>query len=69
MRRRSSTAGRLATSCPPIVIRPLVGSMSRLTIFMLVVFPQPEGPTSTQISPAGTVRVRSVTADGASGPP
>ena len=69
MRRRSSTAGRLATSSPPIVMRPLVGSISRLTIFMLVVLPQPDGPTRTQISPAGTVSVRLSTAGGASGPP
>ena len=57
------------TSSPPIVMRPLVGSMSRFTIFMLVVLPQPDGPTRTQISPAGTVRLRSLTAGGASGPP
>src|SRR5258706_1590475 len=43
-------------------MRPLVGSMSRLTIFMVVVLPQPDGPTSTQISPSGTSRVRSSTA-------
>ncbi len=42
------------TSSPPMVMRPLVGSISRLTIFMLVVLPQPDGPTRTQISPAGT---------------
>jgi hypothetical protein len=45
-------------------IRPLVGSMSRLTIFSDVVLPQPEGPTKTQILPAGTVRDRSLTAPG-----
>src|SRR5512132_3817521 len=43
-------------------MRPLVGSMSRLTIFKVVVFPQPDGPTRTEISPSGTSRVRSVTA-------
>ena len=57
------------TSSPPIVIRPLVGSISRFTIFIAVVLPQPDGPTSTQTSPAGMVRLRSVTAGGVSGPP
>ncbi len=33
---------------------PEVMSIRRLTIRMAVVLPQPEGPTSTQISPAGT---------------
>ena len=28
----------------------------RLTIRIAVVLPQPDGPTSTQISPAGTLR-------------
>ena len=35
-------------------ILPDVGSTSRLTIFMVVVFPQPDGPSRTQISPSGT---------------
>src|SRR3954468_7157021 len=43
-------------------MRPLVGSMSRFTIFNVVVFPQPDGPTSTEISPSGTSRLSSVTA-------
>ena len=43
--------------------------MSRFTIFIVVVLPQPDGPTSTHTSPAGMVRVRSVTAGDASGPP
>src|SRR5437763_14890623 len=43
-------------------MRPLVGSMSRFTIFKVVVFPQPDGPTRTLISPSGTSTVRSVTA-------
>ena len=44
------------TSWPSMVIRPPVGSMRRLTIFIDVVLPQPDGPTRTQISPAGIVR-------------
>src|SRR6266496_4473772 len=43
-------------------MRPLVGSMSRFTIFKVVVFPQPDGPTRTLISPSGTSMLRSVTA-------
>ena len=34
-------------------MRPLVGSIRRLIILMVVVLPQPDGPTSTQISPSG----------------
>src|SRR3978361_1828597 len=37
-------------------MRPLVGSMSRLIIFIVVVLPQPEGPTSMTISPAAISR-------------
>src|SRR3954449_11348932 len=37
-------------------IRPSVGSISRLIIFIVVVFPHPDGPTSITISPAGMVR-------------
>src|SRR2546423_10490734 len=43
-------------------MRPLVGSMSRFTIFKVVVFPQPDGPTRTLISPSGTSRLSLVTA-------
>src|ERR1700704_5152570 len=56
-------------SSPSIVIRPEVGSMRRLIIFMVVVLPQPDGPTRTQISPAGIVSDRSFTARGAEGGP
>ena len=37
-------------------------SIRRLTIRIAVVLPQPDGPTSTQISPAGTSSERSSTA-------
>ena len=67
MLRRSSVTSRLAASTPSIRMRPLVGSMSRLTILRLVVLPQPDGPTSTQILPAGTVSDRSLTAPGVCG--
>jgi hypothetical protein len=41
---------------------PLVMSIMRLTMRMAVVLPQPDGPTNTQISPAGTVSERPPTA-------
>src|SRR6266487_7021384 len=50
------------TSSPSIRTWPLLGSTSRLTIFKLVVLPQPLGPTRTQMSPAGTSSDRSTTA-------
>ena len=40
---------------PSMRMSPLVSSISRLTSFSAVVLPPPDGPTSTQISPAGTV--------------
>src|ERR671928_23723 len=64
MRRRSSVTSTLMTSSPSISTWPLVGSTRRLTIFRLVVLPQPLGPTSTQISPGGTISERSLTAPG-----
>ena len=44
-------------SSPPMVIVPAVGSMSRLIIRSVVVFPQPDGPISTTIDPPATVEV------------
>src|SRR6185369_15778937 len=64
MDRRRSVSSRVEASTPSIRIFPLVGSMSRLTIFRLVVLPQPDGPTRTQILPAGIVIERSFTAPG-----
>ena len=40
----------------------MLGSMMRLIIFIVVVLPQPEGPTSTVSSPAANVRSSSRTA-------
>ena len=51
---RSSAGARLFTLSPSSRMSPLVMSIMRFTIRMAVVFPQPDGPTSTQISPAGT---------------
>ena len=41
-------------------MRPPVGSISRLIIRSVVVLPQPDGPTSTQISPVGDVEAQLV---------
>src|SRR3954454_9140330 len=38
---------------------PSLSSIIRLTSRIAVVLPQPDGPTSTQTSPAGTVKLRS----------
>src|ERR1700690_4128778 len=64
MLRRNSVTSRVAASTPSMRMRPLLGSMRRLTILRLVVLPQPDGPTRTQILPAGTVNERSFTAPG-----
>ena len=52
-------------SSPSTAIVPSVGSISRLIIFSVVVFPQPDGPTSITISPVGTSRSRALTAGSA----
>src|ERR1700712_3588257 len=62
MRRRSSTGSAFVTSSPSRMMRPLVGSMSRLTIFSVVVLPHPDGPTRQTSSPRGTAREISFTA-------
>jgi hypothetical protein len=41
---------------------PSLMSINRLTIFMAVVFPAPDGPTRQQMSPAGIVSDRSLIA-------
>src|SRR5688500_11551609 len=46
---------------PSMRISPSVISIRRLTIRMVVVLPQPLGPTKTQISPSNTSKERSVT--------
>ena len=58
----ASPGRRRVTSSPSRKMRPAVGSISRLTIFIVVVLPHPDGPTSTQISPSGTSSERSSTA-------
>ena len=47
---------------PSMRMSPLESAISRLTSFSAVVLPPPDGPTSTQISPAGTVSERWSTA-------
>ena len=62
IRRRSFTASTVVTSSPPSRMRPVVGSTSRLIIFMVVVLPQPDGPIRQTSSPAGMSRSSSATA-------
>jgi len=50
------------TSEPSIRIRPDVGSISRFTIFIVVVLPLPLVPSSTRVSPSRTSMERSFTA-------
>ena len=47
---------------PSMRMSPLVSGISRLTSLSAVVLPPPDGPTRTQISPAGTVSERRSTA-------
>ena len=42
-----------SASLSPMRIFPEVGSLRRLIMRMVVVLPQPDGPTKTTISPAG----------------
>ena len=62
MPRRSSVSGSWSTSRPLTSSRPDVGSMRRLIILRVVVFPQPEGPMSATIEPALISRFRAETA-------
>ena len=45
------------TTLPPMLISPAVGCSSPATQRKVVVLPQPEGPSSTTISPAGTAKL------------
>src|SRR6202140_340868 len=45
------------TTRPPILMVPAVGCSSPATQRSVVVLPQPEGPSSTTISPAGTPKL------------
>src|ERR1041384_3447287 len=51
-----------ATSSPPIEIDPPVGCSSPAMQRKVVVLPQPDGPSSTTISPAATRKLTSSTA-------
>src|SRR3990170_53755 len=57
MVRRSCTGSYSEVFLPSMKISPELGSISRLTILIVVVLPQPDGPSSTQISPFGTSSV------------
>src|ERR1700693_1980373 len=45
------------TTCPAMLISPDVGCSRPATQRSVVVLPQPEGPSSTTISPAGTAKL------------
>src|SRR6202162_2994136 len=45
------------TTCPAMLISPDVGCSRPATQRKVVVLPQPEGPSSTTISPAGTAKL------------
>src|SRR6266404_5601822 len=45
------------TTLPPMVISPPVGCSRPATQRSVVVLPQPDGPSSTTISPAGTAKL------------
>src|ERR1700734_3961752 len=50
------------TTWPPMLISPEVGCSRPATQRKVVVLPQPEGPSSTTISPAGTAKLTPSTA-------
>ena len=60
MWRRSSTLSMEAASFPSMRTLPPSGSSRRLIIFIVVVFPQPDGPISTRNCPSGMVKLRSL---------
>src|SRR5436305_3376432 len=65
LRRRGGTCtprSGAATSSPPIAIAPPVGCSRPAMQRKVVVLPQPEGPSSTTISPAATRKLTSSTA-------
>src|SRR3954449_3327205 len=63
MSRRSSVVERPLIVALSMRMSPLVRSIIRFTRRMAVVLPQPDGPTSTHTSPAGTVNERLSIAD------
>src|SRR5699024_12380305 len=62
MRRRNRSTFIVVMSSSSITMLPVSVSMSRLIIFKVVVLPQPEGPTSMTMLPAGIYMVRQSTA-------
>src|SRR4051812_33134977 len=65
MWRRSSAGSRSRTERPSSRMSPPVGSIMRVARRMAVVLPEPDGPTSTQILPAGTSNESSLIAGSA----
>src|SRR5215203_2830234 len=62
MARSRSRGGTSLTRLPSIKISPDVGSSRPATMRIVVVFPQPEGPSSTRNSRSAMSRLRSCTA-------
>src|SRR4051812_17388259 len=65
LRRRGGTrtpCSGAETTAPPIEISPAVGCSRPATQRSVVVLPQPDGPSSTTISPAATRKLTSSTA-------
>ena len=62
MLRRRAMGSSSSTFLPSIMMEPLVGSMSRLTMRRSVVFPEPDVPRSMQMMPGGTSNVTPSTA-------
>src|SRR6185369_4869595 len=60
MRRRNSIGSQLVVVFPSTLTSPAEGSNSRLTSFKVVVFPQPDSPSRTRVSPRSTIKLRSV---------
>lgn len=62
MLRRRRITSHWVMSLPSNSTRPLVGSISRLMSFMVVVLPEPLVPIRDTVSPAATSRVSPLTA-------
>src|SRR5438105_1381443 len=62
MLRRKVTGSLCMMSRPSTFTSPASGSIMRLTMRIVVVLPQPEGPISTQTSPSGIASVSRSTA-------
>src|ERR1700741_1849517 len=60
MRRRNAIGSQAVVVLPSTLTAPAEGSNKRLTSFKVVVFPHPDSPSKTKVSPRSTVKLRSV---------